>query len=195
MPSTLPSAIIWGTVCLCRHTLQNDLIGPGLGSALCGLSVLIESPSRRAELACYVMPRALQTAWALLTWKRGYTAIPHAEQALLCAAVAVVMVYYCRPSVPDLTRHGGPRTTHGGTRTHTGSGRDGDEAGSADGECGAGDSEGAGGCARAPVEVPAWRRDMLKPAFRALLRLFMGHESAYQLSCTRAQGRAAGLDA
>lgn len=134
------TAIIWGTVCLCRHTLQNDSVGPTLGSALCGLSVLIEHPSRQAELAMYVTPRALQTVWALMKRKLHVSPVKMGETALLCGAVGLFMAYYCSRADPHPHRRG----YDGHTNT----------------------SE---------------PRDVLKPAFRALLRLLMGHERQYHV--------------
>ncbi|SAM03083.1 hypothetical protein [Absidia glauca] len=60
---------IWYAVCLTRtrigHQLLGldqtrlDTLGPFIGSAICGLSLIIESPHRRGEMALYVAPRAL----------------------------------------------------------------------------------------------------------------------------------------
>ncbi|KAJ9061010.1 hypothetical protein DSO57_1024895 [Entomophthora muscae] len=53
-------ASIFGTVCLLRRKLGTDQYGVVAGSAVCGVSsILIESPSRRLNLALYVLPRAL----------------------------------------------------------------------------------------------------------------------------------------
>lgn len=54
--------LVWGGVCLTRQTLQDDTVfGPLFGSFLSGWSIFIERKHRRAELACYVLPRALQS--------------------------------------------------------------------------------------------------------------------------------------
>ncbi|KAI8341177.1 hypothetical protein BC941DRAFT_391201 [Chlamydoabsidia padenii] len=61
---------IWYAVCLTRtrighqllgvnQTRLDDTLGPLIGSAICGLSLIIESPHRRGEMALYVAPRAL----------------------------------------------------------------------------------------------------------------------------------------
>lgn len=67
--------LCWYGVCLVRTRLGplffpnataqqlEDTYGPGLGSALCGLSSLIEYPKRRGELALFVTPRALSIAF------------------------------------------------------------------------------------------------------------------------------------
>lgn len=36
-----------------------------------GLSILIEKPARRAELACYVLPKGLETMW-LTAMRHGW---------------------------------------------------------------------------------------------------------------------------
>jgi len=92
------TAIIWGTVCACRHATITDDLGPTIGSALCGLAVFLERSDRRAELACYVAPRAVQTLWALTQSFLLVPAVPLAEHALLCSAVAVFMTYFCHVS-------------------------------------------------------------------------------------------------
>ncbi|KAG0172799.1 hypothetical protein DFQ30_009608 [Apophysomyces sp. BC1015] len=62
--------IIWYSVCLVRTRIGYQLLGvpqsrlddtlaPFVGSALCGLSLLIETRHRRGEMALYVIPRAL----------------------------------------------------------------------------------------------------------------------------------------
>jgi hypothetical protein len=62
--------IIWTVECQVRNFLRDDTIyGPLLGSALSGLSILIERPSRRAELAYYCLPRALYSLIYRIIWK------------------------------------------------------------------------------------------------------------------------------
>ncbi|KAF7727887.1 hypothetical protein EC973_006886 [Apophysomyces ossiformis] len=62
--------IIWYSVCLVRtrighqvlgvrQSILDDTLAPFVGSALCGLSLLIETRHRRGEMALYVVPRAL----------------------------------------------------------------------------------------------------------------------------------------
>lgn len=50
---------IWATICFSRNWTHNETLGPRLGSFLCGLSILLEKPERRHELALYCLPRAL----------------------------------------------------------------------------------------------------------------------------------------
>jgi len=42
----------------------DNIYGPLLGAFMCGFSVLIEKPHRRAEMALYVLPRALYSMWS-----------------------------------------------------------------------------------------------------------------------------------
>lgn len=62
--------IIWYTICLVRTRIGHQLLGvnqtrlddtlaPLLGSMMCGLSVLIETPHRRGEMTLFVIPRAI----------------------------------------------------------------------------------------------------------------------------------------
>jgi hypothetical protein len=85
--------LVWLGVCVTRNTVRNDLVlGPWLGSFLCGWSVLLEPPARRMELASFVLPRALHSLWFRL--KRaglGLRDVPMFH-VLLCAAACGVMV-------------------------------------------------------------------------------------------------------
>ncbi|ORZ08989.1 hypothetical protein BCR42DRAFT_462806 [Absidia repens] len=62
--------LIWYSICLTRtrighqlfgikQTRLDDTLGPLIGSAMCGLSLMIENRHRRGEMALYVIPRAL----------------------------------------------------------------------------------------------------------------------------------------
>jgi hypothetical protein len=55
-------SLIWAMILLVRNARNMDTsLGPLLGSAACGLSLLVEKKSRRLDLALYVLPRALET--------------------------------------------------------------------------------------------------------------------------------------
>ncbi|CAG7853131.1 SubName: Full=Uncharacterized protein {ECO:0000313/EMBL:CCA72720.1} [Serendipita indica DSM 11827] len=54
--------------------------------AMCGLSLLVEAPKRRAELAMYVMPKALESAWVSARGRGWVTGGGRVGQSLLCAA-------------------------------------------------------------------------------------------------------------
>ncbi|KAI8597322.1 hypothetical protein EDD21DRAFT_310975 [Dissophora ornata] len=49
---------------ICFYNVVDPTWGPLLGSFLCGFSVLIEKPHRRAEMALYVLPRAMYSMWS-----------------------------------------------------------------------------------------------------------------------------------
>lgn len=56
--------LVWYGVCLTRNAFRSDLtLGPLFGSFLCGWTILLEQPRRHADLAMFVLPRALHAAW------------------------------------------------------------------------------------------------------------------------------------
>ncbi|KAG0215359.1 hypothetical protein BGX28_000099 [Mortierella sp. GBA30] len=73
-------ALIWYGICAWRSKIMpltmkltgrrytsntiDQIYGPLLGSFMCGFSVLIEKPHRRAEMALYVLPRAMYSMWS-----------------------------------------------------------------------------------------------------------------------------------
>jgi hypothetical protein len=69
--------------------------------ALCGLSLLFEAPRRRPELAMYVMPKALESAWVTASGRGWVAEGGRVGESLLCGVgMAMVMVssdsFYCR---------------------------------------------------------------------------------------------------
>lgn len=84
-----------GTVCVHRNVVGKDhralyyLAGISAASSL-----FIEKKSRRAELALYLMPRALDSLVATLAGKRMLPAVPHAELLLFCAVSGGLMHLY-----------------------------------------------------------------------------------------------------
>ena len=63
-----------------------------LGGLLSGLSLLVEEKRRRGELAMYVLPRGLESAWGVLR-RRGWVPIVPGGENLLCAVgMSMVMV-------------------------------------------------------------------------------------------------------
>ncbi|KAB5594149.1 hypothetical protein CTheo_2365 [Ceratobasidium theobromae] len=63
-----------------------------LGGALSGLSLFVEEKRRRGELAMYVLPRGLESAWGVMR-RRGWVPIVPGGENLLCAVgMAMVMV-------------------------------------------------------------------------------------------------------
>ncbi|KAF8602661.1 hypothetical protein BDV93DRAFT_557422 [Ceratobasidium sp. AG-I] len=65
-----------------------------LGGLLSGLSLLVEDKRRRGELAMYVLPRGLESAWGVLR-RRGWVPIVPGGENLLCAVgMSMVMATY-----------------------------------------------------------------------------------------------------
>ncbi|KAI3662118.1 hypothetical protein MP638_005566 [Amoeboaphelidium occidentale] len=62
---------IWYTVCKLRNYFKNDhVITPTLATLAGTLTIIIEKPERRTELAMYVMPRALYSVFYRSVWLR-----------------------------------------------------------------------------------------------------------------------------
>jgi hypothetical protein len=96
--------LTWGGVCAARQLGPRDpseQSGPLLGSLLGGLSIFVENPHRRAELATYVAPRALQTLWHRLEAQGLVRSIPGAHVSIFSLAAALLMGCY------ELSRGGG----------------------------------------------------------------------------------------
>ncbi|WVR06354.1 hypothetical protein IAU60_003385 [Kwoniella sp. DSM 27419] len=64
-----------------------------VGFSTC-LSLLVEEKKRRAELAMYVLPRALESAWSSARRKAWVPIVPFGETILGAAAMAMVMDAY-----------------------------------------------------------------------------------------------------
>ncbi|KAF8760001.1 peroxisome organization [Rhizoctonia solani] len=65
-----------------------------LGGFLSGLSLLVEDKRRRGELAMYVLPRGLESAWGVMR-RRGWVPIVPGGENLLCAmGMGMVMATY-----------------------------------------------------------------------------------------------------
>ena len=102
-------AVIWGSVCAHRQLTGSDTVGgPAMGSALCGLSLLLEpSSSRRREFALYVAPRALQSSWRVACMRGWVQDIPGSEVVMFSVSGGVVV--HCwrhlgSPSIPSTVR-------------------------------------------------------------------------------------------
>jgi hypothetical protein len=84
-----------GTVCVHRNTLGTDhralYYAAGLVAAA---ALLIEKKSRRAELALYLMPRAVDSLVATMAFKKMLPNVPHAELILFCAVSGGLMHLY-----------------------------------------------------------------------------------------------------
>ncbi|KAI8597986.1 hypothetical protein EDD21DRAFT_310030 [Dissophora ornata] len=66
--------------------------GPLLGSFLCGFSVLIEKPHRRAEMALYVLPRAMYSMWSRVMSGRLSRKVEVTGEALMYAISMSVLL-------------------------------------------------------------------------------------------------------
>ncbi|KAK9896940.1 hypothetical protein P389DRAFT_143247 [Cystobasidium minutum MCA 4210] len=64
-----------------------------MGFATC-LSLFVEEKKRRGELAMYVMPKALESAWSIARRRAYVPFIPGGEVLLSCAAMSMVMSTY-----------------------------------------------------------------------------------------------------
>ncbi|CDS09623.1 hypothetical protein LRAMOSA10983 [Lichtheimia ramosa] len=100
--------IIWYSICLVRtrigHQVLNvnqsyldNTLAPLVGCMLCGLSLLIESPHRRGEMALYVVPRAMLSMFerVLGPHQKGRwwesVATEAAETTVFASSMAVVL--------------------------------------------------------------------------------------------------------
>ena len=112
--------LVWSMVCLTRNTLKTDsVLGPFLGSAACGFSLLIEKKSRRMELALYCVPRALYSAGLKQVKAGRVPVIPHFDVLLFCMSSALLLYCYdyepqsVRGSIRSFMRwYFGPRYAH-----------------------------------------------------------------------------------
>ena len=84
-----------GTVCTHRNTVGKDHRALYYIAGLVAASALfIEKKSRRAELALYLMPRAVESLVATMAGKRMLPAVPHAELILFCVVSGGLMHLY-----------------------------------------------------------------------------------------------------
>jgi hypothetical protein len=63
--------------------------------ALCGLSLLVEAPRRRAELAMYVMPKALESAWVSASGREWVAEGERAGESLVGMGYGESRFTYC----------------------------------------------------------------------------------------------------
>ncbi|KAF8308519.1 hypothetical protein DL93DRAFT_2086881 [Clavulina sp. PMI_390] len=59
-----------------------------------GLSLFVEEPRRRAELAMYVLPRGLESAWSIMREKGYVPFVPFGDAVLGASAMGMVMATY-----------------------------------------------------------------------------------------------------
>jgi hypothetical protein len=116
--------------------------GPLLGSFMCGFSVLIEKPHRRAEMALYVLPRALYSMWSRIMSGRLSRRVEAGGEAIMYAISMSILLTgmrwkreMVRPSMQGLlgwmlgvkkaSRHGGARLSGKDNKDVSGERRDG----------------------------------------------------------------------
>ncbi|KAJ3184310.1 hypothetical protein HDU87_005158 [Geranomyces variabilis] len=85
--------LIWAPICGFRNALKTDgYIGPGMGSFLAGFSIFVERKSRRREIGLYCAPKALESAWWMLT--RNKVKIPGAEFVMFATGMGYLLSSY-----------------------------------------------------------------------------------------------------
>ncbi|KAF9387646.1 hypothetical protein CPC16_006920 [Podila verticillata] len=101
-------ALIWYGICTWRSKVMplttkltgrrytsnviDNVYGPLLGCFLCGFSVLIEKPHRRAEMALYVLPRAMYSMWSRVMSGRLSRRVEATGEALMFAVSMSVLL-------------------------------------------------------------------------------------------------------
>ncbi|KAI8593359.1 hypothetical protein BDZ88DRAFT_404417 [Geranomyces variabilis] len=85
--------LVWAPICGFRNALKTDgYIGPGMGSFLSGFSIFLERKSRRREIGLYCAPKALESAWWMLT--RNKVKIPGAEFVMFATGMGYLLSSY-----------------------------------------------------------------------------------------------------
>ncbi|KAI8915497.1 hypothetical protein DFJ77DRAFT_462871 [Powellomyces hirtus] len=85
--------LVWIPICFCRNTFKTDtMLGPLLGSFASGFSIFIERKSRRREIGLYCLPKALESAWWLIT--RGNVKIPGADVVMFATGMGYLLSAY-----------------------------------------------------------------------------------------------------
>ncbi|CAO3565890.1 unnamed protein product [Mortierella alpina] len=101
-------ALIWYGICAWRSKVMpltmrltgrrytsntiDNIYGPLLGSFMCGFSVLVEKPHRRAEMALYVLPRAMYSMWSRVMSGRLSRRVEATGEALMFAVSMSVLL-------------------------------------------------------------------------------------------------------
>ncbi|KAG0319211.1 hypothetical protein BGZ97_002557 [Linnemannia gamsii] len=101
-------ALIWYGICTWRSKVMpitmrltgrrytsnvvDHIYGPLLGSFMCGFSVLVEKPHRRAEMALYVLPRAIYSMWSRIMAGRLSRKVEMTGEALMYAVSMSVLL-------------------------------------------------------------------------------------------------------
>ncbi|KAJ3280352.1 hypothetical protein HK104_000738 [Borealophlyctis nickersoniae] len=92
-------------ICIVRNVLFNPILSKRYGlhdhkaiyyilGMLCSSSILIEPKPRRAELAMYVLPKGLQSAWEVLYNRGRMVKVPFFDVWMACGGMALLMSVY-----------------------------------------------------------------------------------------------------
>ncbi|KAF9132466.1 hypothetical protein BGW39_000103 [Mortierella sp. 14UC] len=101
-------ALIWYGICTWRSKVMpitmkltgrrytsnvvDYIWGPLLGAFMCGFSVLVEKPHRRAEMALYVLPRAIYSMWSRVMSGRLSRKVEMGGEAIMYAISMSVLL-------------------------------------------------------------------------------------------------------
>ncbi|TPX56552.1 hypothetical protein PhCBS80983_g04460 [Powellomyces hirtus] len=90
---------VWIPLCTVRNLTKRDgMLGPFLGSLLSGFSIFLERPSRRREMAVYVVPKALDSLWwRLANGRLGLGRLPGAEFVMFAAGMSYIFSAVTEP--------------------------------------------------------------------------------------------------
>lgn len=69
-------------------------INPAVGASLACSSLLLESEGRRQEIALFIFPKALETAWRLLSKRKWVSNIHNWELLVFGIAMGILNYYY-----------------------------------------------------------------------------------------------------
>jgi len=101
--STCQSALFLATfcalyqtaVCIPRPLVPKDFrMAYWIAGIVSSMSILIEKKSGRAELALYVLPRALDSLYMILSHKKLMVSVPHGELLLFCFSLSGIMYFF-----------------------------------------------------------------------------------------------------
>lgn len=88
-------ALYQTVVCMQRKVVTKDhRVIYWIAGIVSSMAILIEKKSRRAELALYVFPRALDSLYMILSDKKMMVSLPQGELLLFCLSLSGIMYFY-----------------------------------------------------------------------------------------------------
>lgn len=91
---TLVSMLVMGLSCLLRKLFQEDSTFKFyLICFLCGIPVILEEKSKRAEFALYVLPRATESLYQQMTQKKIIADLPGGSILLFSLTISLLMYF------------------------------------------------------------------------------------------------------